>query len=113
MGVTSSRGTPSLIHCRQMNLNVSSYDDAAVQSRQHLTDSYRRNRARSAQLFALIHPEAWIEKPIPLRHPFAFYAGHLPAFSFLTLNRRVLNEASIDERLEKLYERGIDPSSIQ
>ena len=51
-------------------------------------------------------------RPIPLRHPFAFYAGHLPVFSFLTLNRRVLHEPAIDAGLETLYERGIDPNSV-
>ena len=74
---------------------------------------YRRNRARSAELFALVDPSAWRDRPIPLRHPFAFYAGHLPAFSFLTLNRRALGEGPIDERLERLFERGIDPSSAE
>jgi gamma-glutamyl hercynylcysteine S-oxide synthase len=46
-----------------------------------------------------------------LRHPFAFYEGHIPAFSFLTLNERGLGEAPIDDRLERLFERGIDPGS--
>jgi gamma-glutamyl hercynylcysteine S-oxide synthase len=47
-----------------------------------------------------------------LRHPFAFYEGHIPAFSFLTLNERGLGEAPIDVRLERLFERGIDPGSV-
>ena len=77
-----------------------------------LLDWYRRNRARSAELFELIAPEAFYERPIPLRHPFAFYEGHIPAFSFLTLNERGLNERPIDERLERLFERGIDPGTL-
>ena len=72
---------------------------------------YSRNRERSARLFALIDPSAYYERPIPLRHPFAFYEGHLPAFSFLTLNERALGEPALDARLEKLFERGIDPSN--
>jgi len=48
-----------------------------------------------------------------LRHPFAFYEGHLPAFSFLTLNERSLGETPVDEQLEKLFERGIDPGSLE
>ena len=59
-------------------------------------DWYRRNRERSATLFALIDDEAFYDRPIPLRHPFAFYEGHIPAFSFLTLNERGLGEAPID-----------------
>jgi iron(II)-dependent oxidoreductase len=74
---------------------------------------YRRNRIRSAELFALIDEAAFEQRPIPLRHPFVFYEGHLPAFSFLTLNERALGEAPIDPSLERLFERGIDPSSAQ
>ncbi len=80
--------------------------------REALADWYRRNRQRSAQLFALIEPSAYYDRPIPLRHPFAFYEGHLPAFSYLTVNERGLGEAPLDARLEKLFERGIDPASV-
>lgn len=72
---------------------------------------YRRNRERSAQLFGLIDPAAYYSRPIPLRHPFAFYEGHFPTFSFLVLNERALGETPLDARLERLFERGIDPSS--
>lgn len=71
---------------------------------------YRRNRERSAQLFGLVDPAAYYSRPIPLRHPFAFYEGHLPAFSFLVVNERALGELPLDARLERLFERGIDPS---
>ncbi|MBV8491155.1 MAG: SUMF1/EgtB/PvdO family nonheme iron enzyme, partial [Candidatus Eremiobacteraeota bacterium] len=40
------------------------------------------------------------------------YEGHIPAFSFLTLNRRSLDEPSVDAAFERLFERGIDPSSL-
>lgn len=80
--------------------------------RASLLDRYRRNRARSAELFGLIAPDAFYGRPIPLRHPFAFYEGHIPAFSFLTLNERGLRERPLDERLERLFERGIDPGSL-
>jgi iron(II)-dependent oxidoreductase len=79
--------------------------------RESLIAWYRRNRARSAQLFALIDESALGERPIPLRHPFVFYQGHLPAFSFLVLNERALGEAPLDPSMERLFERGIDPSS--
>jgi iron(II)-dependent oxidoreductase len=73
---------------------------------------YRANRARSATLFELIDPSVYYEAPIPLRHPFVFYEGHLPAFSFITLLRNALGEPSIDRRLEDLFNRGIDPDSV-
>lgn len=77
-----------------------------------LVEWYRRNRERSANLFALIDEDAFWQRPIPLRHPFVFYEGHLPAFSFLTLNERALGEAPLDPVLERLFERGIDPGSV-
>jgi gamma-glutamyl hercynylcysteine S-oxide synthase len=80
--------------------------------RSSLLDWYRRNRRRTAELFALVRDEAFYDRPIPLRHPFAFYEGHIPAFSFLTLNVRGLGEPSIDPVLERLFERGIDPGSL-
>ncbi|MGB6985751.1 MAG: DinB family protein, partial [Candidatus Aquilonibacter sp.] len=80
-------------------------------NRSVLIDWYRRNRERSAQLFALIDDDAFLARPIPLRHPFIFYEGHLPAFSFLTLNERALGQTPIDPAYEKLFERGIDPGS--
>ncbi|MBV8721720.1 MAG: SUMF1/EgtB/PvdO family nonheme iron enzyme [Candidatus Eremiobacteraeota bacterium] len=80
--------------------------------RTELVDWYRRNRRRSARLFNVILPEAYYDRPIPLRHPFVFYNGHLPAFSFNTLCARALQEPGIDERLQRLFERGIDPGSL-
>ncbi|HTU71411.1 MAG TPA: SUMF1/EgtB/PvdO family nonheme iron enzyme [Candidatus Baltobacteraceae bacterium] len=79
--------------------------------RRALSDWYRRNRERSAQIFALVDESAFLQRPIPLRHPFIFYEGHLPAFSFLTLNERALGQTPLDPALERLFQRGIDPSS--
>ena len=39
---------------------------------------YRRNRARSRELFDLLAEEAYYSRPIALRHPIVFYEGHLP-----------------------------------
>ena len=70
---------------------------------------YRRNRARSRQLFDLLVDEAYYSQPIALRHPIVFYEGHLPGFSFNTLAKKALGRPSIDPRLETLFARGIDP----
>jgi iron(II)-dependent oxidoreductase len=80
--------------------------------RSALIDRYRAGRARSAGLFASIAPEAYYEAPIPLRHPFVFYDGHLPGFAYLILHERALRGGPIDSKLELLFERGIDPSTI-
>ena len=74
-------------------------------------DWYRRNRQRSEALFDLIDPAAYYTRPILLRNPIVFYEGHLPAFSVLAFLRRGLGRPSVDARLEKLFERGIDPDS--
>ena len=85
---------------------------SVVLDRAALAGRYRAGRARSAELFASIAPGAYYEAPIPLRHPFVFYDGHLPGFAFLVLHQRALHGASIDPTLELLFERGIDPATL-
>lgn len=78
--------------------------------RNGFVDRYRRNRERSRLLFDLLADEdAHYSQPIPLRHPFVFYEGHVPAFSFNLLVKRGLGGAGIDPTLEDLFARGIDP----
>src|SRR3982750_1733239 len=72
---------------------------------------YRRNRARSEQIFDLIDPSAYYSRPISLRDPIVFYEGHLPAFSVMASLRRGLGKPAVDRRLEDLFARGIDPET--
>jgi len=72
-------------------------------------DWYRTNRRRSRELFEIARPEAYYDRPIPVRNPICFYEGHLPAFSVNTLVKRGLKEAGVDSGYELLFERGIDP----
>jgi ergothioneine biosynthesis protein EgtB len=81
----------------------------AAIDRRGLMEWYRRNRERSKAIFDLITDDAYYEQPIALRHPIVFYEGHLPAFSFNTLVKRGLGQATIDPRFESLFARGIDP----
>lgn len=74
-----------------------------------LPAAFRQARERTRRIFALVAPEAYYERPIPLRHPIAFYDGHLAAFNWNTLFRRVLGEASFNPAFDALFERGIDP----
>jgi ergothioneine biosynthesis protein EgtB len=83
--------------------------ESAPASRETLIARYRRNRARSAEVFALLSDDAYYSQPIALRHPIVFYDGHLPGFSFNTLVKKGLAGPSIDPALEKLFARGIDP----
>jgi formylglycine-generating enzyme required for sulfatase activity len=79
--------------------------------RSNFTDWYKENRRRSASLFDMVSPEAYVSRPIPLRHPVRFYEGHIPAFSFITLAKDALRKPAIDDGMERLFYRGIDPSS--
>src|SRR5690242_13487075 len=76
-------------------------------------DWYRRNRQRSEAIFDLIAPDAYYTRPIALRNPIVFYEGHLPAFSVIAFLRRGLGRPPVDARLERLFERGIDPESTE
>ena len=80
-------------------------------NREALADWYRRNRERSRQLFDVVQPDAYYSRPISLRHPIVFYEGHLPAFSVNTLVKKGLGRPGVDEGLERLFARGIDPDS--
>jgi len=70
---------------------------------------YKKNRARTAEIFDLLTDEAYYDQPIALRHPIVFYEGHIPAFSLNTLVKKALGKPGLDERLERLFARGIDP----
>ena len=72
-------------------------------------DWFRKTRQRTAGMFDLLTEEAYYEQPIPLRHPVVFYEGHIPAFSVNTLIKRGLGRDGLDEDLERLFARGIDP----
>jgi ergothioneine biosynthesis protein EgtB len=78
-------------------------------TREAAIEWYRRNRARTTYLFSLLTDEAYYEQPIAERHPVVFYEGHLTAFSLNTLVKRALGRTGVDESLERLFARGIDP----
>lgn len=82
---------------------------AADVTRADLLAWYRANRARSRELFDLVIPDAYFDRPIALRNPIVFYEGHLPAFSVNTLVKLTLHRKGVDEGLETLFARGIDP----
>lgn len=74
-----------------------------------LLDQFDRNRRRMHALYATLSDDAYFERPIPLRNPLVFYEGHVPAFSHAHLVRNALGGPAIDEALERLFARGIDP----
>jgi formylglycine-generating enzyme required for sulfatase activity len=95
-----------------MNSGVDTLAPATL-DRAALAARYRANRARTAQIFSFLAPDAYEEAPLELRHPFVFYAGHIPGFAFITLVRDALGRPSLDPELETLFNRGIDPRDAQ
>jgi ergothioneine biosynthesis protein EgtB len=64
---------------------------------------------RSDALFELLRPEALPARPIALRQPFIFYLGHLPAFAWNHLGRRLRGLPPVNDAFDELFARGIDP----
>ena len=58
----------------------------------------------------MLTPDAYYERPIPLRHPVVFYDGHIPAFAVNAFLKRGLGHPGLDGDLEVLFARGIDPA---
>jgi ergothioneine biosynthesis protein EgtB len=75
-----------------------------------LSDAFERARMRTRAIFSLAEPEAFYLRPIPLRHPLAFYLGHLDAFAINTLLAEPLGLPRFAPELDALFARGIDPS---
>jgi len=91
---------------------MSSTAPAIPVDRERLIDWYQRNRERSRALFDLLDPKAYYTRPIALRNPIVFYEGHLPAFSVIAMLKRGLGRPGVDAQMERLFERGIDPDSV-
>ena len=80
-------------------------DRGAVRTR------FRQIRQRSRALFGLLDDSWYYQRPIGLRNPVVFYEGHLPAFAVNTLMKRGLGAPGVDDHLEEVFARGIDPES--
>ncbi|MBK5259074.1 MAG: SUMF1/EgtB/PvdO family nonheme iron enzyme [Thermoanaerobaculia bacterium] len=78
-------------------------------SAEQLVAWYRRGRDRTLKVFAIPNHDAYYSRPIALRNPIVFYEGHLPAFAINTLVKRILGQPGVDDKLEILFARGIDP----
>ena len=61
------------------------------------------------QLFAIVGDAQTLAKPIVWRHPFIFYIGHLPAFSWNQVCGGILHWPSFNCYFDDLFCRGIDP----
>jgi iron(II)-dependent oxidoreductase len=81
--------------------------------RRDLLDRFDRARDVTRRLFALVSDEAYYSRPISLRNPIVFYEGHIAAFAVNTLLKKALGEPGIDDRLERVFARGIDPEDAK
>ncbi|MGE0454777.1 MAG: SUMF1/EgtB/PvdO family nonheme iron enzyme [Vicinamibacteria bacterium] len=75
-------------------------------------DRLRLAWERSDRLFDGLLEGAWRAQPIPLRQPFIFYLGHLPAFAWNHLARGLCGRLSFRPGYDTLFERGIDPTDV-
>ena len=65
--------------------------------------------ARSDAIFDIVGSEGMHSQPIVWRHPFIFYVGHLPAFSWNQICGGILEWKSFNRYFDDLFCRGIDP----
>jgi ergothioneine biosynthesis protein EgtB len=84
---------------------------ASALDRTAVLDRFQRLRARTRSLFDVLDESVYYDRPIALRNPVVFYEGHLPAFAVNTLIKRALGRPGIDDELETIFARGIDPET--
>ena len=64
---------------------------------------------RTDEIFDIVKTREVLTTPIVWRHPFIFYIGHLPAFSWNQICGAILNWKSFNPYFDDLFCRGIDP----
>lgn len=66
-------------------------------------------RLLTDELFRLLRPDAFYDRPIAERHRLIFYLGHLEAFDWNLLRGRVFNAKPFHPEYDELFAFGIDP----
>jgi gamma-glutamyl hercynylcysteine S-oxide synthase len=80
-----------------------------AQIRQSLKARLIEARARTDELFHVVRPQAFHDRPIPERHRIIFYLGHLEAFDWNLLAGRVFGRKPFHQEFDRLFSFGIDP----
>jgi formylglycine-generating enzyme required for sulfatase activity len=70
-------------------------------------------RRETDALFHLVGEQDIYVRPLPQRHRLIFYLGHLEAFDWNQVARLGLGEPHLNEKFDRLFERGIDPEPGQ
>src|ERR1700752_3052022 len=65
--------------------------------------------ARTDEIFGIVPVQEILTTPIVWRHPFIFYVGHLPAFSWNQICGGILAWKSLNPYFDDLFCRGMDP----
>jgi gamma-glutamyl hercynylcysteine S-oxide synthase len=78
-------------------------------AREKLALRLQEARARTDELFRIVHPAAIYRRPVPDRHRLMFYLGHLEAFDWNQICRNALGVPSFQPEFDRLFEFGIDP----
>ncbi len=78
---------------------------------EELLSLFQKERQRTDRIFGIADPSAYDTAPIPLRHPLVFYDGHVDAFNWNVLFRKILKKPSFNPEFDSLFARGIDPKS--
>jgi gamma-glutamyl hercynylcysteine S-oxide synthase len=81
---------------------------ATLKKESLLIERMAEARTRTDDIFALLTPNAYYDRPIRERHRLIFYLGHLEAFDW-NLLAGPLGLASKQPELDKLFAFGIDP----
>jgi gamma-glutamyl hercynylcysteine S-oxide synthase len=82
---------------------------AANSAREMLALRLQDARARTDELFRIVHTAAIYRRPVPDRHRLIFYLGHLEAFDWNQICRNALGVPSFQPEFDRLFEFGIDP----
>ena len=80
----------------------------ALKQQSPLLSRLKEARARTDDLFELLPPNSFYDRPIAERHRMIFYLGHLEAFDWNLLGPRLALHP-VDAGLNKLFAFGIDP----
>ncbi len=84
----------------------------AEATRREIRDYFNATFTRYEQLFATLSgTDAWVNKPITLRHPLIFYFGHTATFFINKLVLAGLVEQRIDPKFESMFAVGVDEMS--
>jgi dimethylhistidine N-methyltransferase len=74
-----------------------------------LSAQYREACAQTDFLFDRVLPAFLTSRPVPERHRLLFYIGHLEAFDWNLLSKRLFDEPAFHPEFDHLFAFGIDP----